>query len=146
MPAERRFGLWNPKRFCGRGGRGNVLVAHANVCIGESIALMLRLKGFGAVTRTEADAVELMLENWCPATLLFDTELGRGSNFRMIRDLASDPLFSSLLIIAITHVYDSRTPAEIRRVGFDGLCLSPCPVWMLIDMLREHSLAPPLPD
>jgi DNA-binding response OmpR family regulator len=130
-----RFVLWNRKQASCAGVRGNVIVAHAEWAIGESIALLLRLKGFGAETVIDLSSVELMLGYWTPDALLLDTRLGKPTDFRFVRAAATNPAYTSTLLIALSNFYPAETADEIRRIGFDGLCQRPCPLWQLTDIL-----------
>lgn len=131
---EGQFAVWNHKRAAARLETPSVMVAHADIAAGESIALLLRLKGLTAVCTRDLDALQLMLAHWKPRALLFDTRLGRSSDFRLIRDAAKDPAFANVLIIAMTHVWPYASPDEVRDLGFDGLCRRLCPVWQLADV------------
>lgn len=133
---ETQFALWNYKRTADTLDAPSVMVAHADIGVGESIALLLRLKGLTAVCAADVDALQLMLEHWKPRALLFDTRLGQNDDFRLIRDAAKDPAFANVLIIAMTNIWPGDSPATIRSYGFDGLCRRPCPVWKLADMLN----------
>ncbi|MBK3787270.1 response regulator receiver protein, partial [Paraburkholderia aspalathi] len=127
---ESQFALWNPKRLPTTPLVRSVVVAHGDIAIGESIALLLRLKGFAAAAARDMEFVESTLLHWMPRALLIDTRLCRQNNFRFIRDAASSPSFHSVLIVALSQACREMSPAEIRRVGFDGLCRKPCPLWM----------------
>ncbi|MEW9584000.1 response regulator receiver protein [Paraburkholderia sp. DGU8] len=133
---ETQFALWNHKRTADTIDAYSVMVAHADIGVGESIALLLRLKGLTAVCAADVDALQLMLEHWKPRALLFDTRLGQDDDFRLIRAAAKDPAFANVLIIAMTNIWPDDSPAKIRSYGFDGLCRRPCPVWKLADVLN----------
>lgn len=133
---ECQFALWNHKRRAARLDTPTVMVAHADIAAGESIALLLRLKGLTAVCTRDLDALQLMLAHWKPRAVLFDTRLGRSNDFRLIRDAAKDPAFANVLIIAMTHAWPYDSPEEARELGFDGLCRRLCPVWQLADVFN----------
>lgn len=135
---ESQFALWSRKRFLLAGDGGSVVVAHADRPVGESIALLLRLKGFAAVHACDMDSVALMMEHWKPRALLIDTRLGRQDNFQFVRATAEDPAFCSMLLVAMTEALREESPETIRGIGFDGLCRRPCPVWQLAEMLSDH--------
>jgi DNA-binding NtrC family response regulator len=115
-----------------------VVVVDADIAVGESIALLLRLKGFSAIHMQHVASVELMLEHWKPQALLVDTRLGKRSDFRFVRNAASDPAFCSTLMGAMTNITPVELPETISRIGFDGLCRRPCPVWRLADLLNVY--------
>lgn len=68
-----RFVLWNRKHAHCASGPASVVVAHADRAIGESIALLLQLRGFAAVTATGLPTVRLMLDYWSPDALFLDS-------------------------------------------------------------------------
>ncbi|CAE6844496.1 hypothetical protein R75461_07180 [Paraburkholderia nemoris] len=135
---ECQFALWNSKRMMSAREFRSVVVAHADIALGELLALLLRLNEFHAIAIPDMETVELMFGHWWPSALLMDTRLGRRSNFRFIRDAAVNPAFRSVLIVALTSNWRELSPGELRRVGFDGLCRRPCQAWRLADMLNEH--------
>ncbi|WP_025601049.1 response regulator [Burkholderia sp. WSM2230] len=135
---EGQFALWRVKRSPSAVDSRSVVIAHADVPAGESIALLLRLKDFVAVATSTLDNLELMLEHWKPRALLLDTRLCRGDGFQFVRKAARNPEFDGVLIVAMTSVFPFESPSDIRQAGFDGLCRRPCPVWRLADMLEGH--------
>jgi hypothetical protein len=82
--------------------------------------------------------LELMLEHWKPRALLIDTRLCHADDFRFVRHAARNATFSGILVVAMTNIFPEETPRYIRRIGFDGLCRRPCPVWRLADVLEGH--------
>lgn len=135
---EGLFALWREKRPVSAVDSQSVVVAHAEISVGESIALLLRLKGFVAVATSTMENLELMLEHWKPRALLIDTRLCHADDFRFVRHAASDAAFSGVLIVAMTNTFREETPRDMRQIGFDGLCRRPCPVWRLADVLKGH--------
>ncbi|MFM0086762.1 response regulator receiver protein [Paraburkholderia sediminicola] len=135
---EGQFALWHLKSAISAVNSQSVVVAHPEISVGESIALLLRLKGFVAIARSSMEDLELMLEHWKPRALLIDTRLCHADDFRFVRHAASDPAFSGVVIVAMTNVFPEETARDIRQIGFDGLCRRPCPVWRLADVLEGH--------
>jgi DNA-binding response OmpR family regulator len=133
---EGQSALWHLKRSTSAVDANSVVVAHAEVSVGESIALLLRLKGFVAVATSTLKNVELMLEHWKPRALLIDTRLCHADNFCFVRRATQDHHFKSVLILALTNVCPEETTGDMKRIGFDGLCRRPCPVWKLADLLH----------
>ncbi|WP_421377159.1 response regulator receiver protein [Paraburkholderia sp. DD10] len=132
---EGQFALWRQKRQTGAVDSRSVVVAHADVPVGESIALLLRLKGFVAVATPTMEQLSLMLEHWKPGMLLIDTRLCQADDFRFVRRAAKDVAFSSVLLAAMTNVFPEERASHIRQIGFDGLFRRPCEVWRLADLL-----------
>lgn len=130
--------MWRLKRPLRTVDSQSVVVAHTNIAVGESIALLLRLKGFVAVATSTMENLELMLEHWKPRALLIDTRLCVADDFRFVRHAASDDAFNNVLIVAMTNIFPLETSHDIKRIGFDGLCRRPCPVWKLADVLEGH--------
>jgi DNA-binding response OmpR family regulator len=135
---ECQFALWNPKQVMAVRDFRSVVVAHADAAIGETLALMLRLKGFAAFALADMESVELIFGHWWPRALLLDTRLARQADFGFVREAATSPVFRRVLIIAITGVHRERSVAEIRELGFDGLCSRPLQLSRLVHMLDEH--------
>jgi DNA-binding response OmpR family regulator len=116
-----RSALWHEKLSPGMVDSQSVVVAHADVQVGESIALLLRMKGFVAIATSTMEQLELMIEYWRPRALLLDTCLCHADDFRFIRHAAEDAAFRSVLIITMTNICPAESPQEMRRIGFDGL-------------------------
>jgi DNA-binding response OmpR family regulator len=135
---EAQFGLWRLKRSTRTVDAQSVVVAHADISVGESIALLLRLKGFVAIATSTLENLELMLEHWKPRALLIDTRLCHADDFGFVRRAAHDGHFQNVLILAMTNVYPEETAGDMKRIGFDGLCRRPCPVWRLAYVLAGH--------
>jgi hypothetical protein len=143
---ESCFALWSHKTCRLACQTRAVVVAHLDTCVGESIALLLRCKGFGAVHTPDLESVELMLGYWRPGACLIDTRLGNINDFRFVRAAILDPAFQRVLMVAMTNVFVEETPSVMREVGFDSLCRRPCPVWRLADMLNSHFGPPRVAD
>lgn len=133
---QSQFALWNRKEARAQGTR-TVIVAHADAAIGESLALLLKLKGFAAVTAKGLDEVALMLTYWKPQAIFIDTRLGHASGFALVRAVAHDKAYAHILIVAMSNIVTEDSLQEMKDAGFDGLCRRPCPVWRLTDMLGE---------
>ncbi|RKE24340.1 CheY-like chemotaxis protein [Paraburkholderia sp. BL23I1N1] len=132
---EGQFALWRLKSPTSAVDSQSMVVAHAEVSVGESMALLLRLKGFVAVATSTMENLELMLEHWKPRVLLIDTRLCHADDFRFVRQAAGDAAFDGVLIVAMTNIFPEETARDIRQIGFDGLCRKPCPVWKLAEAL-----------
>lgn len=134
---ESEIALWNPKRSPREPVSLSVVIVHADLAIADSIALLLRLKGFMAVAVSDLESAALMLEHWTPDALLIDTRLCRRSNFELVKRACQDERLRSILLIALTDINVVELPRDIQRKGFDGLCRRPCPTWRLADMLQQ---------
>ncbi|MFP3614721.1 response regulator receiver protein [Paraburkholderia sp. SIMBA_050] len=132
---EGQLALWRRKPATGPRDFDSVVVAHADISVGESIALLLRLKGFAAIAVQAMEDLDLMLEHWKPRVLLIDTRLCHADDFRFVRHAANDPAFSCVLLVAMTNIFPEEAASNIRQIGFDGLFRRPCPVWRLADLL-----------
>ncbi|MDR6449658.1 CheY-like chemotaxis protein [Paraburkholderia terricola] len=143
---EGQFALWCQKRPTGAVDSESVVVAHADVPVGESIALLLRLKGFVAVATPTMERLDLMVEHWKPRVLLIDTRLCLADDFRFVRRAASDAAFSRVLLVAMTNVFPGESARDIRQKGFDRLVRRPCEVWRIASLLDGLSHPGPTPD
>lgn len=133
-----QFALWRVKPPARAVDSQSVVITHTEIPVGESIALLLRLKGFVAVATSTMENLELMLEHWKPRALLIDTRLCHANDFRFVRHAASDAAFTSVLMVAMTNAVPEERPRAMKRIGFDGLCRGPCPVWRLAEFLEGH--------
>jgi CheY-like chemotaxis protein len=132
------FILWNPKHSRGPVDANSVVIAHADADVGESVALLLRLRGLVAIYAPGLETLELMIEHWKPRALLIDMRLCRSDDFRFVRNARDDPAYSGVLIVALTGAWPDATPTEARSLGFDGLCHRRCPVWRLANVLTNR--------
>lgn len=134
---ENEVSVWNRKSFIGGSALYSVIVAHADTSVAESIALLLRLKGFAAVVAVDLDSLALMLGHWTPDALLIETRLCRANDFEFVRQAAQHKRLRTIFFVALTDIHVVEQPQSMRSSGFDGLCRKPCPVWRLADMLRQ---------
>jgi DNA-binding NtrC family response regulator len=133
------FSIWNRKRSpLVETTPPTVLVAHSDLAVGESIAVLLRCEGFSAIHCNDANAVRLMLECWTPGAVLIDTRMDRANSLGFVQDISRHPGFANVLLVAMTRIFIAETPGQMKQLGYDGLCRTPCPVWKLADMLRDH--------
>ncbi len=129
--------LWNRKRWTGCGDSRRVLVAHADVNIGPSIALLLGFKGFASIDVPDLRSARELLQVWQPAALLFDTRLDVDDDFAFVRAFTADPSNANRLFIGMTSIWPDDSLDELKSAGFDGHCRRPCPIWRLADILND---------
>ncbi len=132
------FALWGRRCVAGKSDSFSVVIVHPELAMGESIALLLRLRGVSAVNVRELEAVQLMLEHWSPGVLLIDTRLGSVNIDRLMRYARREAGSAQMLFVALTGNMSNESPAEIRKAGFDGFFRRLCPVWRIADILDEY--------
>jgi DNA-binding response OmpR family regulator len=135
---EIEFSVWNHKRAPRFETSRRVIVAHADRSVGESIALILGLKGFTALYAKDFEMARVLLGSWDPQVLLIDTRLETSFGFAFTETFAADPAHADRFLIAMTDIISEEPVEALKAVGFDGLCRRPCPVWKLADMLNQY--------
>lgn len=132
---ETQFALWTfNRRQSLRAGR-RVLVAHKDRAVGQSISMLLRLKGLEATFAQDRESVGQLLQSDTPAVILLDTRLDEGPRYELTRRLRADPVNADLLIIAMSNFAPSEPIEDLRLAGFDGHFRRPCETWRMIDVL-----------
>ncbi|WP_144108183.1 response regulator [Paraburkholderia sp. BCC1886] len=135
---ENWFAVWEPKRILTASDSRTVVIAHPDIPVAETMALLLRLRGFSTIASASMDNLELMLGYWKPGALMIDTRMCRHNDFEFIRRCVRNGFFDGVLLIALTRIWPEEDPQELRRIGFGGLCRRPCPLWKLADMLHDQ--------
>jgi DNA-binding response OmpR family regulator len=130
--------LWNIKPAPRDGAARLVIVLHHDDATGEMIASGLESEGFGAVSHTNLEQVELMLGYWQPGALLIDMRVAPHEVLPFIRAASTNPALAQTLLVALADPAAKGTTREARAMGFDGLCCGPCQVWRLAEMLDRR--------
>lgn len=134
------FVFWPPRRRRGLINPGCVVIAHPDRPVAESMALLVRLKGYAAIGCAEIEDLKLMLDYWKPGSLLIDIRLCLDDDFRFIRQAVSDGAFANTLLVALTGMWPAKSPQALKEIGFDGFCYRPCPIWRLADLFCDNLL------
>jgi hypothetical protein len=138
--------LWNRKKFFAILPMfRRVIVAHMELPIGESISLMLGLKGFPSIYVSDLSSTHRLLDEWGAQALLLDTRLDIDADFAFVRGLTSTATNAGRLIIALSSTYPEVSLDTLRASGFDGHCRRPCSIWRLSDIFSEFFDRAPYP-
>lgn len=132
---ETQFALWTFNRRQAPRTNRRVLVAHKDKAVGESISMLLRLKGLEATFADERTRIDESMRAQTPAVMLLDTRLDEGPDYTLTRQLRADSAFDDLLLIAMSNFAPSEPIENLRRAGFDGHFRRPCETWRVIDVL-----------
>jgi hypothetical protein len=125
--------LWNRKKFTAILPMfRRVIVAHAEAPVGESMSLLLGLKGFPSIYAQDLCSTRRLLDEWGAQALLLDTRL----------DIATH---ADRFIVALSSIYPEDSMPALQAAGFDGHCQRPCPIWRLTDLLSEYFDRAPYP-
>jgi len=132
---ETQFALWTFNRRQVPRTNRRVLVAHQDRAVGESISMLLRLKGLEAAFADGREQIDRLIESQTPAVMLLDTRLDEGPVYELTRQLRADASPDNLLLIAMSNFAPSEPIEDLRRAGFDGHFRRPCETWRVIDVL-----------
>jgi DNA-binding response OmpR family regulator len=127
--------LWNRKTERVPSGHRRVLVAHADRDLGESIVLLLGLKGFSAQHVANVTALRSTLETWQPQAVFLDTRIGGIENYALARELRTASHGLPRLLIAMSSFLPEEPIDLLKEAGYDGLSRRPCPMWQIADLL-----------
>jgi CheY-like chemotaxis protein len=132
---ETQFALWTFNRWRGPRTNQRVLVAHQDRAVGQSISMMLRMKGLQATFADDREHIDEVIRAEVPAVILMDTRLDQGPGYELTRRLRAETSSDDLLLIAMRNFAPSEPIEELRRAGFDGHFKRPCETWRVIDIL-----------
>ncbi|CAD6527938.1 response regulator [Paraburkholderia metrosideri] len=135
---EHEFAFWKTDREAEATAPRRVLVAHKDKAIGESLCVLLSLKGYEAVYAQNIAEGRRYLKCWAPQALLLDTRLDSGSGYDFVRAVRADASCANLLILAMSNIWPLDSVTALRNAGFDGHCRRPCSLWRIADLLDEH--------
>lgn len=132
---ETQFALWTFKRFQSQSTNRRVLVAHQDRPVGESISMLLGLKGLEATFAEDRDQISQLFRSDMPAVVLMDTRLDDRPNYEFTRSLRAEAASTNLLLIAMSDFAPVEPIEDLRLAGFDGHFRRPCETWRVIDVL-----------
>lgn len=130
--------LWNRKQARLQPDARRVVVAYAERALGESLASLFELKGFPTRLATDVSALKIIVDEWRPHVLFFDTRVGGCANYALARELRTIDIDEpGRLTIAMSGFLPEEPIARLKAAGYDGHCRRPCPVWQMTDLLDE---------
>lgn len=135
---EAEFALWRRRRTPHAKFVRRVLVGHRDKAIGESLVVLLSLKGYEAICATDLMKVKSFLKNWKPDAILLDTRLDAMPEFRFARSVRTESSSAEILLLAMSNVWPLDPIAALKEAGFDGHCRRPCSLWRVLDILEGY--------
>jgi DNA-binding response OmpR family regulator len=135
---ERQFAWWTLERAPAPVARPRVLIAHTDRPIGESLAVVLRLKGLQVMIAHDLKTVRSLVANWKPEALLLDTRLDSDTGYRLIRQLRVDVGNTCRLLVAISNIAPADPVESLKDAGFDAHCRRPCATWRVAGLLESY--------
>jgi CheY-like chemotaxis protein len=127
--------IWNPKRIRVPPSQRRVLVIHAEWIIGDSIALLLGLRGFSAELATDVFAARGCIAARDPHAIFLDTRVGAKKNYNFATELSASERATRRLLIAMSNFAPPESTDCLRTAGYDGHSRRPCPMWQIADLL-----------
>lgn len=135
---ETEFALWKSTRAPVIHTARRVLVGHRDKAIGESLVLLLSLKGYDAIHAVDVPKMKSFLRSWRPHAILLDTRLDSVSDYLFTRSLRSDADTTHILLLAMSNIWPHDSVALLKEAGFDGHCRRPCSLWRVVDILEGY--------
>jgi len=140
---ESQHGFWTTKTPANLGSLKKVVVAHQDVSAGESIALLLGLKGFSSLFASDLVTSFAIIKHWRPDAILIDTRMENRFEYAFTHALLANPETSRIFALAMCDFATDEPVQAIKDAGYDAMCRRPCPVWKLADLLNQYFLPPP---
>jgi DNA-binding response OmpR family regulator len=135
---ENEFAFWKPGKEAKTIALRRIIVGHADKTVGDSICLLLSLKGYEPVYAGDAAETRRYLKFWKPNALLIDTRLDAALDYQLVREIRADAESSKLLILAMSNLWPLDSASALRKAGFDGHCRRPCSLWRITDLLDGY--------
>jgi DNA-binding response OmpR family regulator len=127
--------LWNPKSIRVRQDHRRILVIHTEWSVGDSIALLLSLRGFIVTFATDIFAARGSIAVNDPQAIFLDTRVGAAKNYDFAKELCLSERATKRLLIAMSNFSPEESIDQLRNAGYDGHSRKPCPMWQLADLL-----------
>lgn len=127
--------LWNKKTIAVSPNQRRVLVVHADWSIGDSMTVLLGLKGFNASFAMDVFAARGSIAIFDPHAILLDTRVGGTKNYDFAKDLCSSERATKRLLIALSNFSPRESVDLLKNAGYDGHSRRPCPMWQIADLL-----------
>lgn len=135
---ESEFALWTRRSATKAHLKPRVLIAHRDKAIGESLVLLLSMKGYDALYAADLPHLKCYLNHWEPQAILFDTRFDAATDYRFTRSLRDDPAHADVLMLAMSNIWPSDPIGQMKDAGFDGHCRRPCSLWRVADILEGY--------
>lgn len=135
---ESEFAIWRRRHAADVKVSRRVLIGHRDKAIGESLVLLLSLKGYDAIYVVDLHKLQSFLTWWRPHAILLDTRLDSVSDYGFTRALRAEPANADILMLAMSNIWPLDPIGPLKEAGFDGHCRRPCSLWRVADILEEY--------
>jgi DNA-binding response OmpR family regulator len=135
---ETEFAIWRFGNLAQEATSRRVMIGHRDKAIGESLVLLLSLKGFDVVYAADVTRLDSFLKWWKPHAILLDTRLDSPSDYQFTRALREDASNAGILLLAMSNIWPLDPVAGLKQAGFDGHCRRPCSLWRVVDILEGY--------
>ncbi|MFL9900781.1 histidine kinase [Paraburkholderia fungorum] len=139
---ESEFAIWRFGSVVEEAPSRRVMIGHRDKAIGESLLLLLSLKGFDAVYAADVIKLDRFLKWWKPHAILLDTRLDSASDYQFTRAVRGEPSNAGILLLAMSNIWPLDPIAGLKQAGFDGHCRRPCSLWRVVDILEGYFAQP----
>jgi DNA-binding NtrC family response regulator len=135
---ETEFAIWKRRSAADARQSRRVLIGHRDKAIGESLVLLLSLKGYDAIYAADLIKMQSFLKWWKPHAVLLDTRLDSVSSYEFMRTARAERSNADVLMLAMSNVWPLDPIGLLKDAGFDGHCRRPCSLWRVADILENH--------
>ncbi|MFL9999563.1 MULTISPECIES: response regulator [Paraburkholderia] len=135
---ETEFAIWKRRSAADARQSRRVLIGHRDKAIGESLVLLLSLKGYDAIYAADLIKMQSFLKWWKPHAVLLDTRLDSVSSYEFTRTARAERSNADVLMLAMSNVWPLDPIGLLKDAGFDGHCRRPCSLWRVADILENH--------
>lgn len=135
---ETEFAIWKRRSAADATQSRRVLIGHRDKAIGESLVLLLSLKGYDAIYAADLIKMQSFLKWWKPHAVLLDTRLDPVSSYEFTRTARAERSNADVLMLAMSNVWPLDPIGLLKDAGFDGHCRRPCSLWRVADILENH--------
>ncbi|MFM0626623.1 response regulator [Paraburkholderia xenovorans] len=135
---ETEFAIWKRRGAADVRQSRRVLIGHRDKAIGESLVLLLSLKGYDAIYAADLIKMQSFLKWWKPHAVLLDTRLDSVSSYEFTRTARAERSNADVLMLAMSNVWPLDPIGLLKDAGFDGHCRRPCSLWRVADVLENH--------
>lgn len=135
---ETEFAIWNRRSVSAVQRTRRILIGHRDKAIGESLVLVLSLKGYEAIYAPDLIKVQTFLKCWKPHAMLLDTRLDSVADYHFTRAVRAERSNADILLLAMTNIWPLDPIGPLKDAGFDGHCRRPCSLWRVTDILEGY--------
>lgn len=141
---ESEFAIWKDRNGTGTAHPSQnqparrVLIGHRDKAIGESLTLLLSLKGYDAIYAADLIKLASFLKWWKPSAILLDTRLDSAADYQFTRTMRTEQANADVLMLAMSNIWPLDTISQLKEAGFDGHCRRPCSLWRVVDILGGY--------